>query len=126
MAVDISEAEVSAFVFIGELLVLNTQEVEGGGVEVVDMEGIFRGGKAEGIGLAEGHSSLDTASGHEHGAGLGVVISAGSLGHRGAAEFSAPDDEGVIEEATLFEVLNESSGTARKLLVTFAIACGAL
>ena len=95
-------------------------------MEVVDMEGIFRGGKAEGIGLAEGHSSLDTASGHEHGAGLGVVISAGSLGHRGAAEFSAPDDEGVIEEATLFEVLNESSGTARKLLVTFAIACGAL
>ena len=102
MAVDVGEAEVTAFVFVGEFLVFDAEEVEGGGVEVVDMEGVFCRGKAEGIGLAVGDSSFNSTTGHEHGAGLGVVVATGALRHRGATEFTAPDDEGIVEEAALF------------------------
>ena len=79
VAVDVGEAEVSALVFVGELFVLDAEEVEGGGVEVVDVEGVLGGGEAEGVGLAIGDSAFDSAARHEHGSGFGVVITAAAL-----------------------------------------------
>lgn len=79
MAVHIGEAEIAAFVFEDEFFVLDAEEVEGGGVEVVDVEGIVGGGEAEGIGFAVGDATFNSSAGEEHGAGLGVVIAAAAL-----------------------------------------------
>lgn len=65
----------------------------------MDVEGVFLGGEAKRIGLTVG----DSASGHEHGAGFGVVVAAAALGRWSAPEFASPNGEGVIEEAALFE-----------------------
>lgn len=59
----------------------------------------------------------DPGAGHPKSKGVGIVISAGEghfrtvsiLPHRGSAEFSAPDDEGVVKHSPLFEV-GEQSG----------------
>ena len=123
---DVGEAEVAPTVSIGEFFVIEAQEMEHGGVEVVDVDFVFHGGEAEVVGRSVDVTALDTASGHPGGEAVVVVIAAidftgvGSfLGHfhdRGAAEFTAPDDEGFVEEAALFQV-GEKGGDG---LVTFS------
>lgn len=75
----IGKAEIAAFVFKDEFFVLDAEEVEGGGVEVVDVEGIAGCGESKGIGFSVGDPSFDSSPGEEHGAGLGVVIAAAAL-----------------------------------------------
>ncbi len=79
MTVHVGEAEVASFVFKDEFFVLDAKEVEGGGVEVVNVERINRCGEAEGIGFAVGDSAFNSSPGEEHRAGLGVVIAAAAL-----------------------------------------------
>src|SRR5882672_8258664 len=40
-----------------------------------------------------------------------MMVTAGALAHGSAAEFAAPDDEGVIEQAALFKILDQSRGS---------------
>ena len=54
MSVHIGQSKILPLIFISELLVLDSHEVQRGGVEVVDVEGILRCGEAEGVGLAGG------------------------------------------------------------------------
>ena len=37
-----------------------------------------------------------------------MVVASIALGHGGASEFSTPDDQGVIEHASAFQILNKS------------------
>ena len=108
MAVDVGEAEVAAGVVVGEAFVIEAEEVEDGGLEVVDVDFVLSDMEAEVIGLAVG-SGFDAAASHEGGEGLGVVVAAsfateGGVGfdHGGAAELAAPDDEGFVEETVAF------------------------
>ncbi len=73
----------------------------------MDLVGDGRG--AEFIGRAVDGAALDAATGHDDGEGLGVVVAAGVVvavfifgGF--AAKLTAPNDEGAVEEAALFEV----------------------
>ena len=102
MAMHVGEAEVAAFVFEDEFFVIDAEKVQRGGVEVVDVERINGGSESEGVGFSVGDAAFDAAAGEEHGAGLGVMVAATALRHRGASELTAPDDEGVVEEAALF------------------------
>ena len=63
MPVDISEAEVPARVAVGEVLVIDSHEVENGRVEVVDVDFVLHGGEAKFVGGAVGHASFDSPSG---------------------------------------------------------------
>ena len=116
MAVDVGEAEVAAGVVVGEAFVVEAQKVEDGGLEVVDVDFVLGDVEAEVVGLAVG-AGFGAAAGHQGGEGLGVVVAAGltaeggvGFDHGGAAEFAAPDDEGFVEEAVAFEILNEGRG----------------
>ena len=116
MAVDVGEAEVAAGVVVGEAFVIEAEEVEDGGLEVVDVDLVFGDVEAEVVGSAVG-AGFGAAAGHEGGEGLRVVVASGfaaeggvGFDHGGAPEFAAPDDEGFIEESVAFEVLNEGGG----------------
>ena len=64
------------------------------------------------VGLAMDVPLLQSGSGHPHREGINMVITASGFTvfpHRGTAEFTAPDDEGVIEHASLLEVQDEGS-----------------
>ena len=99
---------VEALGFEREAIVLNSEEMQHSGVEVVHRYGIFDDAVAKLIGLTMNRSPLDPAASEEDGERLDVMIPATScatsLRHGRAAEFPTPDDEGVIEHATLFEI----------------------
>ncbi len=69
------------------------------------MDGAVGDVDAEVIGGSVGGAGLDAAAGHPAGETLGVVVAAvAALGVVDAAEFPAPDDQGVFHQAALFQV----------------------
>src|SRR5687767_1634860 len=62
VAVDVGEAEVSAGVAVGELFVVEAEEVKHGGVEVVDVDFVFGGFEAEFVGRTVGGAAADAAT----------------------------------------------------------------
>ena len=104
VSVDVGEAVIAALKVVSEFGVFQAQGGENGGLEVVDVDGVLGDVEAEVVGLAEGDSGFHAAAGQPVGEAIGVVIAtiASALDHGGAAEFTAPDDEGVVEHAALF------------------------
>ena len=115
VAVDVGEAEVATGVAVGELFVIEAEEVEHGGVEVVDVDLVFDGLEAEVISRAVNVAAFGSAASHPSGEAVVVVVATvnfalvgsffGHFDDGGAPEFSAPEDEGFIKHAALFEVL---------------------
>ena len=94
---------------------IEAEEVEQGGVEVIDVDGVLSDIPSDLVGLTDDLAPLDTTSREEDGEGEGVVIATGvvifGIGaaifpERSSAEFSGENDEGRIEEAALLEVLD--------------------
>ena len=116
VAVDVGEAEVAAGVVIGEVFVVEAEEVKDGGLEVVDVDLFVSNMEAEVIGGTVG-AGFGAAASHEGGEGLRVVVASGlaakggvGFDHGGASKFAAPDDEGFIEQAMTFQILDEGGG----------------
>jgi len=112
---DVGEPVVASLEAIGELEVIESEEVEQGGMEIIDVDGVLGDIPSDLVGLTDDLAPLDTASREENSEGEGVVIATGvvifGIGaaifpKRSSTEFSGEDDEGRIEEAALFEVLN--------------------
>ena len=83
-----------------------------GRVQVPDVEAILYGMTSKLICLSNTDAALDAASRHEHREPVGVVVTPGSLGifsGRLAPELSTPDNQGLIQQSTLLEILDESS-----------------
>ena len=86
-------------------------------MEVVDRERVLDDVVAELVGLAVDLAALGAAAGHPHGETARVVVAAvvllgeSALAVDRAAEFAAPDDEGVVEHPALLEILDK--GMAR-------------
>ena len=104
------EAEVEPLVLVGKALGLNTELVEHGGVEVTDMDHVLLGIVPKFIGVPVRNPSFDSSARHPNGKAFDVVVAAIALSHGGSSEFSAPDNEGVVEHAPLLEVLNKGGG----------------
>ena len=101
----VRQAEVAAAVTVGEAGVVEAEEVEEGGVEVMDVDFVFDRFVAELVGVAEGLAPLYPAAGQPHGEAAAVVVAAlGPFGPGGAAEFPPPDDERFVEQAAALEV----------------------
>ena len=62
-AADVGEAEVAAIKAVGDLEVVEAEEVEEGGVEVVDVDGVSGDAPADFVGLADDLPALDAAAG---------------------------------------------------------------
>ena len=72
--VDVGQAEIAAGIAIGQALVVQAEQVEDGGVQVVIVHLVFDRGEAELIGPAVGDAALDAAAGQPDGIPLGVVV----------------------------------------------------
>ena len=66
------------------------------------------------VGLAVGKARLHAAAGEPHGEGVRMVVAAvvAALDHRRAAEFAAPDDQGILEQPALLEILDQRGAGA--------------
>lgn len=108
---DIRQAEIAALETVGELGVIEAEELKNGGLNVMDMDGPVGNLHTQIVSGTEGLTGFDAAAGHPHGKGLGMMVTSATpaqcgtgFNHRGPAEFAAPDNECVFEEAPLFEV----------------------
>src|SRR5687768_13336421 len=96
---DVRQAEVAALEAVGEALVVEAEEVEDGGLEVVDVVLVLDHAEAQLVGLADDLAGLYAAAGEPHGVGVDVMVAAdrvADLAHRRAAELAPPDDQRVL------------------------------
>src|SRR4051812_3006927 len=84
------------------------------GVEIVDMDGVADDVEAEVVGFAMDMAFLDAAACEPHRETAVVVVAAvvAALHHRRTAEFAAPNDDRVLQEAALLEVLDKGGAGA--------------
>src|SRR3954447_3951653 len=107
-AVDVGQAEVAAGVAIRQTLVVEPEQVEDRGVQVVIVHLVLDRGEPELVGPAVADAPLHAAAGQPDRISLGVVVAAvGPLGVRRAAELGAPEDQRVVEQAADLEVGQE-------------------
>ena len=76
LAVDVGEAEIAALVFVGEPRVVDAEEMQDRGVEVVDVDAVGRDVVAEVVGGSNGGARLDASSRRPKGEAAGVMIAA--------------------------------------------------
>ena len=91
----------------GQAIRVESELVQYGGVEVLDVEAVLDGAAAKLIGGAHGDAARETAAGQPEREAVGVVITTRALGvFRGGltAEFSGPDDERVVEHAAPLQI----------------------
>lgn len=90
----VRQPEVAALEAVDEAGVVDAEAVEGGGLEVVDVDRVFDDVVAVVVGFAVGDARLDAAAGHPEGEAAAVVVAAvvglgeGPLGVDGAAELA--------------------------------------
>jgi hypothetical protein len=95
----------------GELIMIKAKAVKDRCLEIVHVNRVLDDIETELIGLAVLNARFDTATGHPHSEGLGMVITPlaatkGSTGfhHWGSPKFTTPYDQGVFEHTSLFQV----------------------
>lgn len=76
MTVDVGEAEVATGVVVGEAFVIEAEEVEHGGMEIVHVEAIGDGGVTDFIGGTVGVAGFRAAPGEPGGEAARVVVAA--------------------------------------------------
>src|SRR5688500_11094281 len=106
VARDVGQAEVAAGVAVGELLVVEAQQMEDRGMQVVDAGRVFLGLEAELVGRAIDGAATDAAAGQPDAEAVVVVVAAklalaiaAQLDRGRAAELAAPNDQRVLEHA---------------------------
>src|SRR5579863_7801859 len=106
-----------------QFLVVETHEFEGGGMEVMNVDGIPDDVVAEIVRFAV-DTWLDAAAGHPNREAAGVMVPAIIIGRQltlaivGATKLSAPNDQGFVQQSALFEVRHECG---RCLVDVFAL-----
>ena len=107
---DIGETEVPSLETKGEFGVINAEQVEQSGVNIVHVGLVGDRVEAEFVGLAEDLARFHAATGEPHGEGVDMMVATGGIAvfsHGGASELAAPNDEGILEQASLLQVLDE-------------------
>lgn len=96
---------------------IEAEEVKQSGVVVVMADGVLYGFVSELVSLTVNVTGFEPASGDPHSEAVGVVVSTDHVSisvmfdDRKAPHFTAPVDDGGIEESARFEVDDESGGS---------------
>ena len=113
---NVGEAVIAPRVPVGQPRVIEAQQGEHRGVQVVDVDAVFDRPVAEFIRRAVGHSAFYAPAGHPDAESPMIVVAA-KLGIAGsrlaeldggrAAEFAATQHQGFVQEAALLEIGEE-------------------
>jgi hypothetical protein len=83
--------------------------VEDRGVKIDDVVAVFHGMESNFVSGSVGNAAADAAAGELHGKPVGVMIPPSiTLASRSPAEFRSPHDESFLEQAPLFEILEQA------------------
>ena len=115
LPVDVCEAEMPSLKLEGELLMVNSEQMQNRGLEIVDVDFVVNGIKADIIGGSVGDTGFNASSSHPSGKGVGVMVTTPcfavlhvALEERSTTEFATPDDEGFIEHTALLKIADET------------------
>src|SRR5262245_41836041 len=115
MPVHIRQPAVDAVVAHGEFGMVNSEQMQNRGVDVINFGRMFAVGRlvAELVTRAETDPAFDPAATQPVGETVRVVVaSLAALAGWHAAELCGPEDNSVLEEADAFEVLDERGRAA--------------
>ena len=108
---DVGQPIIASLEPISQPLVVNPQQMQQRGIQIVHMDRIAGNIESQFIGFAVDVSCLDATPGQPYRIGPIVMIPAvaGSfaLHHRCASEFPTPNDKCVVEKTLLLEILHE-------------------
>src|SRR5260370_15911316 len=106
---EIREAHIAAAKAVSQPFVVDSQEMEQGGVQVVNLDLVFDDEVAVVVGGAVDGSALAAATGQPDRETKGIVIAAvRALGHGCTAELTAPQDQGLLQQAARLQVLEQT------------------
>ena len=108
---DVGKPEVPALEAIGELHMVGwPTTVQDGRVQIMHVDFVLDHVEAQFVAFADGDAGLDAAARQPHGERVRMMIAAviPALHHRRAAEFAAPDDQRVVEQAALLQICDQS------------------
>src|SRR5437867_1634137 len=110
----IGQSKIAPVVTIGQFFMIEAQQGQNRGVQIMDMHFVFDRGRAEFISRAIDHAATNAAAREDSGESLGIVVASGiviaiAVPDRFAAKFSTPDDERAVEKIALFQVGDERS-----------------
>ena len=108
---NVGEAEIATTEAKGELHVIDPQQVQHGGMNIVDMHRILGRKVTKIVRHAVGGPGFDAATCHPHRKTVRMVIpaviGAGALRNGGASKFAAPEDKRVLEQSAPSKVLEQ-------------------
>src|SRR5690242_12296535 len=99
----VRQAKVAALKAVGQLGVVEAEQVEDRSVEVVHVDLVLRDVEAQVIAFADGDARLDAAARQPHGESVRMMVAAvvAPLDHGRAPELAAPDHESIVEHPAL-------------------------
>ena len=111
---NIGQSKVAALEAVGEPLVIQAQQVQERGLDVVNVNGRRDGEAAQLIDFAECLPGADAAASQPHRERCDLMIAADARGCRllsdgGAAELATPNDKCLVQQTALFEVGEQHS-----------------
>ena len=123
LATHVGQPKIPAAEAEREPFVVEAEEMQDGGVEVVHGADVFDGMHAQFVGRAVDGPTFHSPTGEPDGKAFGMMVASVATGRvRSATEFTGPDDERVVEQASGFPVLDEAGdrlvGIEGVLLVT--------
>ena len=111
-AVHIRESKRAALVAIGQSLVVEAQQIQHRGVQIVHVHRLLDDVVAKFIRAAVRDALLHAAAREQHGKGILMMVAPGlraapGLLHRRPAKLAAPDDECLVEQSALLQVQDQ-------------------
>ena len=104
--VDVGQTKIPTAVTVGESFVIESQQVQHCGVQIMDVDFVGDGSMSVFVGFAVGHPAANAAAGHPHREALRIVIaSVLAFRERRSAELRSPDDERILEQSSALEIL---------------------
>jgi len=107
VAVDIGQAEITPGIAIGQSLVIESQQVKQGGVEIVHVDFVLDRFVPKLIGGTVGETGLQAIASQPGRKSSCIVIASGAiiLSVGRATEFTAEPDDGILQQSPLLQVL---------------------
>src|SRR5262245_1240887 len=103
-AVNVGQAIIAALEAVGQLFVIETEAVQNGRLQIVNVNRPVGNAETEIVGRPVGQARLDTAASEEHGVTVRVMIAAevraaggAALAERRSAKLAAPDHQCRVE-----------------------------
>ena len=112
MSPDSGEPLLETLVKVRKLFVIQTEQVQDGGVQVGEWPALLDGIEPQFVGGADGLAAFDSSPGQPHAEAERVMVStqlAQSLTRRRSPKFATPDQQRLVPQAGAFQVRHQGS-----------------